>query len=121
MVLREINAPLEDVSVHDAGLAFKLAGDNLHPVAPAESVVETHALEGIDLAGAGARNTCQFIDKNVDKRAKSPGVIMNALVHSRRKVPRKQGYMNLLVRTATNSKTGGGPGVSPTLTFGTNS
>ena len=30
---------------------------------------------------------------------------MNALVHSRRKVPRKQGYMNLLVRTATHLKT----------------
>jgi len=40
-------------------MAFELAGDNLHPVAPAESVVETHALEGIGLAGAGARNGCQ--------------------------------------------------------------
>ena len=105
MVFGEIDAPLEHVSVHGAGSTLVLAGDNLHPVAPAESVVETHALEGIDLAGAGARNTCQFMDKNVDKRAKSPGVIMNALVHSRRKVPRKQGYMNPLVRTATHLKT----------------
>ena len=79
MVFGEIDAPLEHVSVHGAGSTLVLAGDNLHPVAPAESVVETHALEGIDLAGAGARNTCQFMDK----RAKSPGVIMNALVHSR--------------------------------------
>jgi hypothetical protein len=36
-----------------------LAGDNLHPVAAAESVVETHALQAIGLAGAGARNGCQ--------------------------------------------------------------
>ena len=35
----------------------------------------------------------------------SPEVWWNALVHSRRKVPRKQGYMNLLVRTATPLKT----------------
>ena len=36
-----------------------LAGNNLRPVAPAESFVETHAPEGIGLAGAGARNVCQ--------------------------------------------------------------
>jgi hypothetical protein len=26
-------------------MAFELAGDNLHPVAPAESVVKTHRLQ----------------------------------------------------------------------------
>ena len=59
MVFREIDAPLERVSVHGAGGTLVLAGDNLHPVAAAESVVETHALQGIGLAGAGARNGCQ--------------------------------------------------------------
>ena len=44
MVLGEINAPLEYVSVHGAGVAFKLAGYYLHSVAPAESVVKTHWL-----------------------------------------------------------------------------
>jgi len=68
MVFREIDAPLKDISVHGAGMAFELAGDYLHPVAPAESVVETHALEGIDFAGAGARNGCQFVDQNVGQR-----------------------------------------------------
>jgi hypothetical protein len=29
--------------------------------------VETHAPEGIDLAGAGARNGCQSVDQNVDR------------------------------------------------------
>ena len=67
MVFREIDAPLEHVSVHGAGSTLVLAGDNLHPVAPAESVVETHAPEGIDLAGAGARNGCQSVDQNVDR------------------------------------------------------
>ena len=51
MVFGEINAPLEDVSVHGAGGTLVLAGDNLHPVAAAESVVEAHALQGIGLAG----------------------------------------------------------------------
>jgi len=64
MIFREINAPLEHVGVHGAGSTLVLAGDNLHPVAPAESVVETHALEGIGLAGAGARNGCQSVDQN---------------------------------------------------------
>ena len=50
MVLRKIDAPLEHVSVHGAGSTFVLAGDNLHPVAAAESVVETHALERMGLA-----------------------------------------------------------------------
>ncbi len=45
MVFGEIDAPLEHVSVHGAGMAFELAGDNLHPVAPAESVVKTHRLQ----------------------------------------------------------------------------
>ncbi len=63
MVFREINAPLEHVSVHGAGLTLILAGYNLHPVAPAESVVETHALEGIGLAGVGAMNGCQSVDR----------------------------------------------------------
>ena len=67
MVFGEINAPLEDVGIHGAGGTFVLAGDNLHPVAAAESVVETHALEGIDLAGAGARNGCQSVDQNGHK------------------------------------------------------
>ena len=61
MVFGEINAPLEDVGIHGAGMAFKLAGDNLHPVAPAESVVETHALEGIGLSRAGARKACHVV------------------------------------------------------------
>ena len=64
MVFGEIDAQLEHVSVHGAGSTLVLAGDNLHPVAPAESVVETHALQGIGLAGAGARNGCQSIDQN---------------------------------------------------------
>ena len=59
IVFGKIDAPLEHIGFHGAGMAFKLAGDNLHPVAPAESVVETHTLQGIDLAGAGARNGCQ--------------------------------------------------------------
>ena len=42
MVVREIDAPLEHIRVHDAGFALVLAGDNLHPVPPVESVVETH-------------------------------------------------------------------------------
>ena len=63
MVCRKIDAPLEDISVHGAGGTLMLAGDNLHPVASAESVVETHALQGIGLAGAGARNGCQFRPK----------------------------------------------------------
>ena len=54
MVFREIDAPLEHVGVHGAGCLFMLAGDNPHPVAPAESVVKAHALEGIGLARAGA-------------------------------------------------------------------
>ena len=45
MVFGEINAPLEDVDIHGAGMAFKLAGDNLHPVAPAESVMKIHRLQ----------------------------------------------------------------------------
>ncbi len=55
MVFREINAPLEHIGVHGTGCTLMLAGDYLYPVAPAESVVETHALEGIRLARAGAR------------------------------------------------------------------
>ena len=65
MVFREIDAPLERVSVHGAGGTLVLAGDNLHPVAPAESVVETHALEGIGLADASARNGCQSVPHGV--------------------------------------------------------
>ena len=64
MVFGEIDAPLKDISVHGAGGTLVLAGDNLHPIAPAESVVETHALEGIGLAGAAARNGCQSDDQN---------------------------------------------------------
>ena len=68
MILREIDASLKDISVHSSSVAFELAGDNLHPIAPAESVVETHALEGIGLAGAGARNGCQSVVQNVVRR-----------------------------------------------------
>ena len=49
MVFGEIDAPLEHVSVHGAGSTLVLAGDNLHPVAAAESIVETHALERMGL------------------------------------------------------------------------
>ena len=45
MVFGKINAPLEDIGVHGAGMAFELAGDNLHPIAPAESVMKTHRLQ----------------------------------------------------------------------------
>ena len=65
MVFREIDTPLEDISIHGAGMAFELAGDNLHPITPAESVVKTHAMEGIGLAGVGARNDCQFVAQRV--------------------------------------------------------
>ena len=44
MVFGKIDASLEDIGVHGAGMALELAGDNLHPVAPAESVVKTHWL-----------------------------------------------------------------------------
>ena len=64
MVFGEIDAPLEHVSVHGAGSTLVLAGDNLHPVAPAESVVETHALERMRLAGTGAINACQLVFAN---------------------------------------------------------
>jgi hypothetical protein len=36
----------------------------MNAVATAESVVKTHALEGIGLAGAGARNSCQLVFAN---------------------------------------------------------
>ena len=65
MVFREIDAPLEHVRVHGAGGTLVLAGDNLHPIAPTEPVVETHALEGIGLADAGARNGCQLVSVNL--------------------------------------------------------
>ena len=65
MVFREIDTPLEDVGIHCAGMAFELAGDNLHPIAPAESVVKPHAMEGIGLAGVSAINGCQFVAQNV--------------------------------------------------------
>ena len=68
MVFGKINAPLEDIGVHGAGMAFELAGDDLHPIAPAESVVKTHALEGIGLAGVGAINGCQSVAQNVAQR-----------------------------------------------------
>ena len=44
MVFGEIDAPLEDISVHSSSVAFELAGDDLNLVAPAESVVKTHWL-----------------------------------------------------------------------------
>ena len=68
MILREIDAPLEDISVYSSSGAFELAGDDLHPIAPAESVVKTHALEGIGLAGVGAINGCQSVAQNVAQR-----------------------------------------------------
>ncbi len=61
MIFGEIDASLKNISVHSSSVAFELAGDNLHPIAPAESVVKTHALEGIGLVGVGARNDCQFV------------------------------------------------------------
>ena len=45
MVFGKINAPLEDIGVHGAGMAFELAGDYLHPATPAESVMKTHWLQ----------------------------------------------------------------------------
>ena len=42
MVLWEIDAPLKNISVHGAGMALELAGDNFHLVAPAKAVVTTH-------------------------------------------------------------------------------
>ena len=36
MILRKTNAPSEHIGIDGAGLAFKLAGDYFHPVAPAE-------------------------------------------------------------------------------------
>ncbi len=59
MVFGEINAPLEDVGIHGAGSTFVLTGDNLHPVAAAESVVETHALNRMGLNRAGTINAGQ--------------------------------------------------------------
>ena len=66
MVFGEIDAPLEHVSVHGAGSTFVLAGDNLHPVAAAESVEETHALEGIGLVGLAQEMLVSFMDKRAD-------------------------------------------------------
>jgi hypothetical protein len=66
MVFGEIDAPLEHVSVHGAGSTFVLAGDNLHLVAAAESVVETHALEGIGLVGLAQEMLVSFMDKRAD-------------------------------------------------------
>ena len=64
MVFGEIDAPLEHVSVHGAGSTFVLAGDNLHPVAAAEAVVETHARDRMGLKRAGAINACQLVFAN---------------------------------------------------------
>ena len=49
MVFRKIDTPLEHIGVHGSGRALMLSGDNLHPVAPAESVGGRHTLEGISL------------------------------------------------------------------------
>jgi len=64
MVYREVDAPLEHIGIHGAGRAFILAGDNLHPVAAAESIVETHALERMGLTWVGARKACQLVFAN---------------------------------------------------------
>ena len=72
MVVRKIDAPLEHIGVHGSGRTFMLAGDYLHPIATAESVVETHALERMGLAEAGARNACQSVPPNVPNLEKSP-------------------------------------------------
>ena len=61
IVFGKIDAPLEHIGFHGADMTFDLAGDNLHPVAAAESVVETHALQAIGLARVGAINGCQFV------------------------------------------------------------
>ena len=67
VVFREIDAFLEHIGVHGAGGTLMLAGDNLHPIASAESVVETHALEGIVLVGAGAIKACQSVPQTAPK------------------------------------------------------
>ena len=67
VVFREIDALLEHIGVHGAGGTLMLAGDNLHPIATAESVVETHALEGIVLVGAGAIKACQSVPQTAPK------------------------------------------------------
>ena len=41
-----------------------LAGDNLHPVAAAESIVKTHALERMGLTCDGTRKACQLVFAN---------------------------------------------------------
>ena len=64
MVYREVDAPLEHIGIHGAGRAFILAGDNLHPVAAAESIVGTHALERMGLTWVGARKACQLVFAN---------------------------------------------------------
>ena len=58
MIFGEIEAPMEDISVHGAGGTLVLAGDDLHPVAAAESVAETHTPRSW-FGGDGARNDCQ--------------------------------------------------------------
>ena len=63
-----------------------------------------HALNGSLLARVGAMNGCQLMDKNVDEGLACTDALMNELVRCIRGFPREQGYMNLLVRTATNSK-----------------
>ena len=68
MVFEEIDASLKDISVHSSSVVFELAGDYVHPVAAAEPAVKTHALQGIGLAGAGARNGCQSVVQNVVQR-----------------------------------------------------
>ena len=78
MVCGKIDAPLEDISVHGAGGTLVLAGDNLHPVAAAESVVETHALEGIDWTVLAQETAVGPSTKTSTKELMSPDVWWNS-------------------------------------------
>ena len=70
MVFGEIDTSLEDVGIHSASMAFELTGDYFDPVAATESVVKTHAMEGIGLAGVGAINSCQSVPHVVPQKFK---------------------------------------------------
>ena len=87
MVVRKIDAPLEHIGVHGSGRTFMLAGDYLHPIATAESVVETHALERMGLAGAGTRNACHKVAKLLTTSTDQT----DALVQSGRNLPSWRG------------------------------
>ena len=87
MVVRKIDAPLEHIGVHGSGRTFMLAGDYLHPIATAESVVETHALERMGLAGASTRNACHKVAELLTTSTDQT----DALVQSGRNLPSWRG------------------------------